>query len=787
MVWVRFHLFPHKCLPALVLSSDNLGVNVTFSFTQNDAVSPSSYFLHSQVLPFEQAFPFLAKRDEADLPQLHSALRFFGRRIVSGLHCRCPTGFNGPVSSSGFDPAGVLGFVLDAAVSPWVELPSFARAVRVVAQVHAFRSCCSMKHKKLYKQTKVSGDNVKLIPSSVLGQKMHLVTQESVDLESRDKCQIVSKHQQSKKVIGAIERLNSTVPVWEGNSAHLFKNGYLNISESFMDCPSLDPLYMVLESLKSSRHSLLGFKKISDRGVVDICFEIFSTMSKTHILVPSNFMIHLRNFIDKIEDNVQELCWRLPDKEIIISLNRKRRRLDKSASCHVFPQISGVQESESDAYIPKHTRPRISDIKMLEPEGSIQKGNEASTYVCEDDMNLTGNDKVQKVDSKRSQNCELLSNLVFDFHSVKCEVDASESDAYIPKHTRPRISNITVLEPEGSIQKGNEASTYVCGTNMNFTDNDKVQKVDSKRSQNCEVLANLVFDFHSVKCEVDASESDAYISKHTRPRISDIKMPEPEGSIQKGNEASTYVCKDTRNFTGNDKVQKVDSKRTQNCELLSNLVFGFRSDKCEVDASAAKGKGMLGSDSSVYQESQQMSCISVTTTPNSEKFAGTELFSEGCLVEGKDRFQGVASCSIFNSKVGKSSKTHVPSKSLHMKFPRNFNLPSKEQLVKKFSVFGSVDSSRTRVFCYGASAQVCFLQEADTVVAYKYAKRKSLFGTAKVRFWLDPFEHKRRGFECSPLASKQTGPPLKSCLKKANTSRKENKKKKRRVRFTIET
>jgi len=477
------------------------------------------------------------------------------------------------------------------------------------------------------------GDNVKLIPRSILGQKMHLVTQESVALESQEKCQIVSKNQESKKVIGAIKRFNSTVAVWEGNSSHLFKNEDLIISGSFMECPSLDPVYMVLQSLKSSRQRLLGFKEISGRGLVDICFENFSTMSKTHISVPSNFMIHLRNYIiDKIEDNVQELCWRLPDKEIIIYLNRKRRRLDKSASCHVFPQISGVQESERDAYIPKHTRPRISDIKMLEPEGGIQKDNEASMYVSE--------------------------------------------------------------------------------TNMNFT----------------------------------------------------------------------------------DKVQKVDSKISQNCESLSNLVFGFHSDKCEVDASAAKGKGVVGSDASVYQESLQMSCNSVTTTSRSEKFAETELFSEGCLVEGKDGFLGVASPTTCKSKVGKLSKTHAPSsssKSLYMKFPKNFNLPSEEQLVKKFSVFGSVDSSRTRVFCYGGSAQVCFLQEADAVVAHKYAKRKkALFGMAKVQFWLDPFEH-RRGSECSahvpPLASKQTGPPLKSCLKNSNTSRKESRKKKRRVRFTIVT
>ncbi|QCD95471.1 hypothetical protein DEO72_LG6g164 [Vigna unguiculata] len=620
MVWVRFPFYPLKWLPALVLSSDNLGVNVSFSFSykQNDAVSPSSYIPHPQILPFEEAFPFVAKRGEVDLLLLHSALRFFGRSIVSGLRSRCLTGLNGPDCSSGFDPTEVLGFVLDAAVSPSVELPSFARAIRVVAQVHAFRSCYSLKHKKLYKQTKIAGDNVKMVPSSILGQKTHLVTQESVALESQAKCQIVPKNQQSKKVLGALKRLNATVPVWEVSTAHLFKNRHPIISETFIDCPSLDPLYMVLERLKSSRQSLLGFKKISDRGLVDICFENFDTMSKTHILVPSNFMIHLRNYIDEREDNGHELCWRLPDKDIIIYLNRKRRRLDNSASCHVFPQISGVQESEGDAYIPKHTRPRISDIKMLEPEGNIQKDSEASTHVCD--------------------------------------------------------------------------------THMNFTD--KVQKVDSSRSQYCESLSNSVFDFHS--------------------------------------------------------------------------------DMWEVDASAAKGKGILGSDSFLYQESLQMICNSVTTTRRSEKSAGTELFSEGCLVEDKDRFQGVASCSISNSEVGQLSRTHVPysCKTLHMKFPKDFNFPPKEELVKKFSVFGSVDSFRTRVFFDGGSAQVCFLHEGDAVAAYKYAKRKALFGMAKVQFWLDPFEYKRRGFQRFAHV-----PPLKSCLRNSNALRKESIKKERRVRF----
>jgi hypothetical protein len=126
-----------------------------------------------------------------------------------------------------------------------------------------------------------------------------------------------------------------------------------------------------------------------------------------------------------------------------------------------------------------------------------------------------------------------------------------------------------------------------------------------------------------------------------------------------------------------------------------------------------------------------------------------------------------------------------------MKFPKNFNLPSKEQLIKKFSVFGSVDSSNTRVSWYCGSAQVAFFEESDAVAAYQYAKRKIWFGEANIRFWLDPFEHKRRElkhlYPTQPSESKLIGPPLKSCLKKSNSLKQENRKKDYRVRFTIET
>lgn len=291
---------------------------------------------------------------------------------------------------------------------------------------------------------------------------------------------------------------------------------------------------------------------------------------------------------------------------------------------------------------------------------------------------------------------------------------------------------------------------------------------------------------------VQGSEGNAYISKNTRPRISHIKMLEPEESIQRDNQA----CIQT-NINFSDEVQEVDLKISPNlfsqqsfpCELSPNLAFSFNSDNYEANASATKVKFTLESNSFVYQETLQRNCDADVTHLKSKETARIESSSGDCLVvAGK-----VASCSIFNSKVGQQPKTHVPfcSKSLHMKFPKNFNLPSKEKLIKKFTVFGSVDSSRTRIFWYTGSAQVAFYEVSDAVAAYQYAKRKAMFGEANIRFWLDPFEHKRRELKClypmHPSAYKLIGPPLKSCLKKFNNLKQENRKKQYRVRFTKET
>lgn len=123
--------------------------------------------------------------------------------------------------------------------------------------------------------------------------------------------------------------------------------------------------------------------------------------------------------------------------------------------------------------------------------------------------------------------------------------------------------------------------------------------------------------------------------------------------------------------------------------------------------------------------------------------------------------------SSINSQVGvaeqsKAASTSV-SRSLHMMFPRDYNPPSREELIKKFCRFGSVDHLKTKFYFYGRSAQVVFYDSNDAVVAYNYAKRRRLFfGQANVRYWLNPLEQERRG------TVERVGPITKSCLKRSN-------------------
>lgn len=126
---------------------------------------------------------------------------------------------------------------------------------------------------------------------------------------------------------------------------------------------------------------------------------------------------------------------------------------------------------------------------------------------------------------------------------------------------------------------------------------------------------------------------------------------------------------------------------------------------------------------------------------------------------------------------------------LHMKFPKDYKLPSKDELVKKFRPFGPIDYLKTKVFFYTGSAQVGFLQHHDAEAACRYAKKKNIFvGGANIRFWLDQREQSRSGFKNVSLpTSLPTGRSLASdlrpCLKVSNPLGNKIDRKDLRVKF----
>ncbi|KAL5735262.1 hypothetical protein ACOSP7_033123 [Xanthoceras sorbifolium] len=162
-------------------------------------------------------------------------------------------------------------------------------------------------------------------------------------------------------------------------------------------------------------------------------------------------------------------------------------------------------------------------------------------------------------------------------------------------------------------------------------------------------------------------------------------------------------------------------------------------------------------------------------------------------VENRELLQSVTFDSAPKSQEARQSDLQMTlafSRSLFMKFPVNYSLPSKEELVKKFSPFGKVDYVSTKVYFYTGTARVVFLHQLDAEAAYQYAKRKKIFGEVKVRFWLDPHENKRGTkypVRFSSVTAKRPEFDLKSCLKKSKLHSKEDKRCPRKVRFVIET
>ncbi|CAH8355873.1 unnamed protein product [Eruca vesicaria subsp. sativa] len=130
-------------------------------------------------------------------------------------------------------------------------------------------------------------------------------------------------------------------------------------------------------------------------------------------------------------------------------------------------------------------------------------------------------------------------------------------------------------------------------------------------------------------------------------------------------------------------------------------------------------------------------------------------------------------------------------KCLRMKFlsSSHVNLPSKSELLKRFSVFGKIDASRTDVNPGQSSAKVVFLRSIDAVTAYQFARSKKFkLGRSKVVYRLHAFEEDIE-VNKAPLSQKpiQSVPSPRSCLKIHGSVDKEEGRSHLKVKFQMAT
>ncbi|CAN6930311.1 unnamed protein product [Brassica oleracea] len=192
---------------------------------------------------------------------------------------------------------------------------------------------------------------------------------------------------------------------------------------------------------------------------------------------------------------------------------------------------------------------------------------------------------------------------------------------------------------------------------------------------------------------------------------------------------------------------------------------------------------------------EQLHDLEVATTVKNQTSAVDNIRSTGAKRKAsRDKASGNSkrrkkgsqqSISADNLQLLKDKRFADP-KCLRMKFlSTHVNLPSKSELLKRFSVFGKIDALKTDVNPGGRSAKVVFLQSIDAVTAYQFARSKKFkLGRSKVVYRLDASEGDTE-VNKAPLSRKpqQSVPSPRSCLKKHGSVDKEEERSHLKVKF----
>lgn len=632
-------------------------------------------------------------------------------------------------------------------------------------------------------------------------EKKNSVSHESDILELEDESQLFFEKGEKNLAVGVTNRTNSEIPyLKESFNEHRLRSMSQtrikqktahSVNEMLVNlhCLALDPFYLVGKRLNTVEQTILRFRSLSFQSITDTCLKK-CVQHKGQLSHPGSIESELSMKVDRKKGCGEIFGPSVTYTDNPVNCLGLKRKLDQPyVSCSSFKlhetipttaylQINktGCKENSSDSYIsgPAFSDPschgRIVEIsKLQEPEErvdilndtraciscvmrqetgrsvSICEDNETCiSYVCDATMIFTdgAHDECVKVDCNlnllRPFATQSVFNHIIGTHANVIEVASRLGAKICLSQSDLTDDKIKMLPSDGDGAKSvgsNKVASISVTSRDSFKDNKKLyQPVTSdssfelRRGQRLEALATCT------------------ILHMKFPR--DFKLPSKQELVKEFSPFGT-----------------VDSLKTKISSYTgaAQVVFLHPTDALAAYQYAEENRVLFGEAN-----------IRFWLDPLEQR-RGTQSSVPSPLLTGKavnpKLCQPVSSDTSFKSQRGKQLEALAniaasTSTSLHMKFPKDFKLPSKEELVKKFSPFGTVDSLRTKISSYTGAAQVVFLHPTDAMAACQYAKKERvLFGEANIRFWLDPLEHKRRGTKfavpSTPLTQKPVSP--KSC------------------------
>ncbi|KAK1564754.1 hypothetical protein Q3G72_010861 [Acer saccharum] len=711
-------VYPHKWWPGLLLRTDSLGCFVSFFGFQN-----SRYFHPSEIGSFEQHFKLHINTCTASTCPttnilLDRAFKFLGQNVAFSL--KFPDRSRNPRRPSNlFRPPEVLGFVRTVAVLPWVEDDDFVIAVNVLAQITAFR------HHHLVN----SSDRSRMEAFLHSSEMTHAVVEDLDTSGMEENCRVGMEDEVFSE---QVEKHFSASLIDRKKMSTLFL-------EKCLIPPNKDQLD-IISTIQSKHCKTRSLREMLIKPQVPALNRFYldkkcpntlnwSVLSFGNLSNQTTFDICFKKRHPPERGEPQSFNSVYIESPLGVKVRKKTNRGKITLPCITHMEYNvkclGLKRQLDQSVVSEPT------LKLHKTLFFAINGADVCLWRSRKEDHADLSDTYNSADTI-SGPLELCNTV-----ALSCNVDYAHLQRNITgciAKARLKTQSVPFIAAQSSTHKCISYLMDFVGNMLNFS----------------------LLEYRSPK--VLKLDEEDYSVDNSGTHISCADKQQPEQC-----EAILGSClSDTH-----DATEKM--LRPSDSQSVSNYETGIRTDDNKAND--------VGSGTRNEHETPAVSddnSISIKINGGRSK-----------NVENRELVKSVTFDSASKSQEAKQSEIQTTlafSKSLLIKFPKNYSLPSKEELVKKFSPFGIIDSFSTKVYFYTGTARVVFLHQLDAAAAYQYAKRKKIFGEENVKFWLDPIEHKRGTkypIRFSSLTAKL--PDLKSCLKKSKSLMKKEKQCPRKV------